>query len=660
MADQMYMSLQGLTIILKDNYKLDALMREHIFQYLGSKMSEKFSFFSFMDKLMQPLEYKLSTIGAFVNDVHSELSFMERVGIREIKTSSVQNLIQLLSAFCANFNVSFVEIQKEKNIVSFYLKMFSDNVLSSDAEILVNSYHSKYAVTYSKYRLRAEKYPTTWGVVMYMIPDVLQNDHDTNAHLWTHTQDTILQRVPTWRPTDGLDIYKTFLSKLRSTLDGYSEFGWFQVKLRATFPFTLKGLDWIKNTRQVIEQKEMRIIQLAKERDWFEVKFKMHHLSSTYSKFVKELKDYRTGIITERLTSESEINNLSEKCACEFQDILSILQNIWNTTTGRHMSETHDTFTLEELQYIPYQTKDFQNPRMLLNQESKLLPWIKFDFNLERFEDWMKSRLSLYEEVSRCSNKRHSVSDILKSLGVYICKYGGSSVSLDTVVSSEDVLCTLSTVRLDCNDYDSYPLEMLREKCGSSKHPSNTLCSETVKQRKEVLIEREVREAVSDQSVGDVGFVFDNIYNKLRHDELSRKYGLSISRLHILHTISRLYPEREEFGFYKMSFFQQNHQSFSADVFDLMSSFAIEQRNNYMKQRFRKHFCDNHGFCVEHKSSVDNFTSVMVQDRAHVVIEKDSIPIFQARKQLADHTASTAPTTHINIHCLIFLLVYHL
>ncbi|XP_069139071.1 uncharacterized protein [Argopecten irradians] len=643
-TDQLYINLKRRVTILENNNKIDTLMKTHLVQYLGSRSSAKLSFFSFIDKLMQPLEYKLSTIYTFVDDLQSENAFMESAVIREIKISSVQNLIKLCSEFHINYNISYLETCEEKNM-AVYLKMFSGNVSSSDANVLKSGHHAEYATIYKKYGRRAERYPVTWRVVMDLIRDGLQNVN-TSETFETLNQYAVF-------PTESLNIFNTLISKLRYKLDTDPDPEMFRVKLKSVFPFTLKGIDWIKNITKAIEQKELSIIRLAEKRDWLEVMFQMYLLIQSYSMFVGRLFNFHTGLTAEQKTSQSEVEGLSEICVGEFQDILNILDTLRNITTSRYTPEQHGMVSLE-YQYIPGQIKGLGLSNIILHHERKLLPWIVSEFNLERLGDWMEARLSLYEELSRSSDYRKSVSGILSSLAAKFCKYGGQSVTLDTVVSPGDILCTLSTVRMDFNDYDSYPLQILRDKCGSSNYPTSVLCCDTVNQRKVTLVEQAVREAIANQRQGDVDFIFDCIYNKLRNDAISKKYGLTVSKLDILHTVSKLYPQMENFGFYQVSLFK--HSSLSEDAFNLLLSFAIERRNLFTRQTLRKQFCDVHGFCTEHKSSIGNITSEQIHDMVHIVVEKGMEA--PAQKQAAHRIASVAPRTHMNIHYSFLLLVF--
>ncbi|XP_021349205.1 uncharacterized protein LOC110447685 [Mizuhopecten yessoensis] len=651
MIDHLYNSFRGLTAILEDSIEIDTMAKELLFQYLGSQSSTKLPFFSFMDILMQPLEYKLSTINAFVNEGHSErMPFMERAGIQEIIVLSIENLIQVLSELDTNFNISFNEIHEERNMALFYLKMFSANASLFDIGVLNNPSHSEYAATYPGYLRRAEKYPRTWETVMRKIHDALRNDINTIGTIWIPNERSILQRKYTWRPVDVVDMYRTVLSKLHSTLDKYPDPDYFLFELQSIFPFTLIGIHQIKSTSKVIEQKEMKINELAKEKDWLEVQFQMYVLIKTYSKFVEKLSDVRAGLLAEKNISQTSLEKFSENCTSGFRDILDILLS--HSTKGPHITNRYGTLTLGELQDIHTQTNGFQNQNIFINQEQKLLPWIKFEFSLQRLEVWMKSRLLLYKEIHTSSNEKQSVSNIMKSIEMKTCQDGGTLLTLDTIVSPEDMLCTLAIIRLDCLEYDSYPLHTLREKCGSSF----SLLNQMVTRRKEMLLEQEVRSAVRRQGVEDPGSIYDSIFNKIEHDVMSRKYGLSVSQTDILLAVARLYPEKKQFGFYQLSFFRQHHQFFTEGVVEIISSYAIHQRNAEMERIFRKHFCEDHGFCVEHQTPVLNFTSKQVYEKAYVALEEHFTPLIPARK---NDQVSITQLSHVKTLTVLALLVCH-
>ncbi|XP_060076357.1 uncharacterized protein LOC132555987 [Ylistrum balloti] len=655
MTDQLYKSLHGLTTIVHASNKLDAIMNKQLFQYLGTQPAEKMSFFSFMDKLMQPLEYKLFTIETFVNEQSDIPLFVELRGIRKIEELSVQNLIKLLSEFDTNFNISFNEIREERNIVAFYLKMFSSNALSSDAEILCHPHHPKYIATYTGYQQRAEKFPRTWRVVMRMIY--------TKEGLRLPNVPTILLKRKTRRPTEDKDLYKPILSKLKSARAKYYDPDTFRLKLATIFYFTLQGVDWAKNTCEVIQRMEGDIMRLAKDKDWLAVQYHMYTLINTYERFVRNLRDFDVDLNVEHVSSYPDVEKLSESCVAEFHDLLNILGDILHTIEGQSTVEHFESLTNDEIQLMHNESQGFQNPTMSRYQEHKLLPLIKAEFDIGHLEDWMRSRVFLYEELLRHSNEKRSVSYILESLEVYVCQYGGAFVTLDELVSPEEILCTLSTLRMDFLDYDSYSFHVLREKCGSSKYSSTNLCDDIFALRKDVLLEQEVRVAVDSKGINDVGFICDEMYNKIRHDAMLRKYRLTVSKIDILQIINRLYPEKQQFGFYPMSVFRQNSQPVSEEFFARISSFAIDQRNAEMTQILRNYFCDNHGFCVEHKTSLNESKMKLSNDRAHVVYNETytafrntTMPRSSARTQTEDQV-SLAPIAHVNNPILIILLV---
>jgi hypothetical protein len=220
--------------------------------------------------------------------------------------------------------------------------------------------------------------------------------------------------------------------------------------------------------------------------------------------------------------------------------------------------------------------------------------------NMTILEDKMRSRQVLYNNTLSKSKADEPVVDMLSDI-TSILNFSPSMTmkSFGQKLKMRDMVCTISVLRPDIEEYDFFPLESFRPRCEINSTMFETLKSEAASKRKTKLMRTVIKRDVNsghEESLSKLIDAVHNSYSGLRDKDLAQ-YGRSITDRDILCTISEMFPSRQKYDYIDVNLFRPHCSVVTTRKFQQMLNQAKNLRSlsqevqTYLNTCSRDHFC---------------------------------------------------------------------
>ena len=220
--------------------------------------------------------------------------------------------------------------------------------------------------------------------------------------------------------------------------------------------------------------------------------------------------------------------------------------------------------------------------------------------NMTILEDKMRSRQVLYNNTLSKSKADEPVVDMLSDI-TSILNFSPSMTmkSFGQKLKMRDMVCTISVLRPDIEEYDFFPLESFRPRCEINSTMFETLKSEAASKRKTKLMRTVIKRDVNSSHEESLSKLIDavhNSYSGLRDKDLAQ-YGRSITDRDILCTISEMFPSRQKYDYIDVNVFRPHCSVVTTRKFQQILNQAKKLRSLSQQVQTYLNTCNLAKFC---------------------------------------------------------------
>lgn len=342
------------------------------------------------------------------------------------------------------------------------------------------------------------------------------------------------------------------------------------------------------------------ISQVVSVKEWAGVSSKMEEARKQYEIYHGNLVAELSSITTEKTKMEGywlEIIDIFKNISLPYKSL------IVKASTYHNFSDVIGLARLPVDTSSPLFSIDF-NQLTKQNIRSKQFAVINFmkdvNNNMTILEDKMRSRQVLYNNTLSKSKADEPVVDMLSDI-TSILNFSPSMTmkSFGQKLKMRDMVCTISVLRPDIEEYDFFPLESFRPRCEINSTMFETLKSEAASKRKTKLMRTVIKRDVNsghEESLSKLIDAVHNSYSGLRDKDLAQ-YGRSITDRDILCTISEMFPSRQKYDYIDVHLFRPHCSVVTTRKFQQMLNQAKNLRSlsqevqTYLNTCSRDHFC---------------------------------------------------------------------
>lgn len=402
-------------------------------------------------------------------------------------------------------------------------------------------------------------------------------------------------RIKNWKGFKGklMHILQKPIQKLKSIKS------FFNPQTRAKFVKNYR-LSWSKKIMKSFGIVFDVISQIINFKEWERVSSKMEEARKQYEIYHRNLVAELSSITAEKTKMEGywlEIIDIFKHVSLPYKAL------VVNASAYHNFSDVIGLARLPVDTSGPLFSIDF-NQLTKQNIRSKQLAVINFmkdvNNNMTVIEDKMRSRQVLYNNTLSKSKADEPVVDMLSDI-TSILNFSPSMTmkSFGQELKMRDMVCTISVLRPDIEEYDFFPLESFRPRCEINSTMFEILKSEAASKRKTKLMRTVIKRDVNgghEESLSKLIDAVHNSYSGLRDKDLAQ-YGRSITDRDILCTISEMFPSRQKYDYIDVNVFRPNCSVLKTRKFQQMLNQAKNLRSLSQEVQTSLDTCSKYHYC---------------------------------------------------------------
>ncbi|KAK3093282.1 hypothetical protein FSP39_013618, partial [Pinctada imbricata] len=577
-------TLKDLQTLATDKLELKVPLLFARFQASKNMTSEQY-----LQTLVDDLEYS-------VDDIKKILKAQRD---NEIIGLLVQVLVEgALNTFTKSYKKAYNEIRLRDKLTLHKSALLTAMFKASpaDAKILSDPLHPEYENTLKKYNLESGKI-TTFG--RFKLTPKVFGQMFSNAKKYVSNK---LASLKEWTTIDSWDGFKTKVkSTLQSPIAKLNAVKAF-VTNSASRKYTVKNfkMDWSTRIMTGVGAAVDIITQAISVSEWKKVADQMAKTRRDYENFKTELQNQINAIKAEQKNVTAEWTRIVSVFKGLSQAFNSLIQN-----TAKN-SDFADVLGLPRLPVNP------KNPIVSIQFDSltkstvaaaqtKVVNFLKSNNNdLDKVNDQMNARVTLYTSVLNKTEKKEVVTEMLSDLKtIYSFKASATEKAYGVALAKKDVVCVAAVLLKDKTVYDYYSLTSFRPRCDVSTSAFATMDANAADQRKRENLVAIVKSEVTKQSNITLASLLSKVktaYSVLK-DATLKAYGNKIQEKDIVCQVATEFQSMQVFDLIDLPPFRPSCSAVSDAQFATMKQDATDKRTLDGKVTQNLDICDNFKFC---------------------------------------------------------------
>jgi len=600
---------QTLILVINNSRSIDSQLEKHLSVLLDNGVQRshlsKTNMDFYVDRIVEPLEYRLAGIKRLLSN--RTLESPEVIVLEEMIGTSVKSLIYTTSQFFAMYDVTRSQINKI-DLVEFLFKLFAKttSITADEIEILKDIEHPGYTMTSKKYGLLTPKYKLAWKLVQTIANEV-------KSGIWHLSGNSVLEQANIWK-LNGFQS-NIQISMSASFIALKRKYHHVNVNLRhasENFKLTFRKTNWDdEHFRPSMSNTVTVITRSIRERLWNTAVVKMEEMKITYKAHLGQIRYELQGVLDER----KKLLDLRKQCMEQYQDTVKpyvdflSTPNI-NTFMGK-VFELQISTTNVSVNFANRGNSNISNLLAQQEQTSTNLHHVKQ--GLDQLKFWSRAQsivlgyVGMATEMNKAIMHMHeTLQEVFAFQSIQVRKFGNG-------IEIAELLCIISLIRRDLDEYDGYSLKSIRGNCFI--HNATTFTHEALKQYRKAIIQNKLINEVKQGKSEDPAVVLDAVIKMfITHvDSRLKSYGNFLSEKDILCTIAYLFPRKDTYGFYNLFHFRPNCSKMSNENFRKLKHAADKKRMEMDMENIKRELCKQQGLCspfkpVVTRSPVDNNT----------------------------------------------------
>ena len=539
----------------------------------------------YLNSVVGQLEYSLSDIRKLIQDTKNN----------QITGLLVQYLVEFtISKFVKGYTRAYNQVAglpEDIYSTSLWTTLFSAE--PNEAGIILDPNHPRHEEIMNKNKVSADaqvtlkqKFKYTPAVFKQMLKNVRDNFKDIGTSLskW--------KRIRSW---------EGFKGKLKHTIKGPTQKVTTVKKVMTSTPhrkFFVKNykLSWSQGGMMAIGAIADAVSVAVDTQQWKTVADEMTKARKQYEEYRDNLKDELANITAQ-----------SAQIASYWPDIVDTFKNLSLSfksliDNATEYSEFNDVLGLSQLPVdvtSPLFSLDFDTVTQstLNTAQTAVIGYMQgVDNDVSLVADEMRARSILYENVLNRTAEDQTVQDMLDSTqNIYRFSSSQTLKDFGNLLSKQDIVCTVTQLRITRSTYDFYELEPFRPRCNVSSAEFVGYDTAADLLRKQQIL----KDTVSNYDGDSLSVLLDLVQAAYRAsaDADLQRFGSSVTEQQVTCAVSKVYPDKQTFDFISLSPFRPDCSAVSSAEFQTMKSDAATTKAASTGVENALTMCELYNYC---------------------------------------------------------------